>query len=79
MSGGYQGWGDFRGRGNLLLIVETLVCVSLFTRTLGVSSYGLSWHSVSPFRSLRNPLGWSFLQRSRAGAGQSSSLFYAYL
>src|SRR5580692_3116203 len=46
---GYQGWGDFRGRGNLLLMVETLVLRCVAPAPSRVSAYGLPWFALFSF------------------------------
>ena len=43
LEAGYQGRGDFRGRGNLLLMVETLVVRCVVPALIRVSAYGLPW------------------------------------
>ena len=43
---GYQGWGDFRGRLNLPLIVETLLMRCVAPAPSGVSTYAQLWFAI---------------------------------
>src|SRR5882724_13062165 len=46
---GYQGWGDFRGRLNLPLIVETLLMRCVAPAPSGVSTYAQPWFAIFQF------------------------------
>jgi hypothetical protein len=67
---GYQGLRDFRGHGNLPLIVETLEVRCVAPAPNGVSIYGLPWCAFFSFyflRYLRRRSGFSFQLVFRQG------------
>ena len=67
---GYQGLRDFRGRGNLPLIVETLLMRCVAPAQTSVSIYGLPWcalFSFCFFRYLRWRFAFFFSAGFRAG------------